>query len=268
MDHESRRLPGLGPLHSFFLRLGRVRGVLLISLVSIGASVLFTLIALYKDGWIVNSHVRNWSLTIAVVIPAIVGTTVGLITMNMLFRLRDAIARIAELASTDALTGLQNRRSFADQAEPLLALARGRGVSVSLVLLDLDHFKQINDQHGHLVGDAVLVQAAQVCRESLRATDLAARYGGEEYVVLLPDCGSDAAAAIAENLRKRIEAARTVLSDGGEVRVTLSAGIATADRLEDLSLAYLLQRADAAMYRAKQSGRNRVHADRAIAVVA
>lgn len=165
------------------------------------------------------------------------------------------IARLNESSNTDFLTGLPNRRCFVDAASKLLPRAAGDGRPVALVLLDLDRFKSINDHHGHDAGDRALVAVAGALKTATRAGDLAARMGGEEFVVLLEGCGEGQALQFAERLREQISCLRVVLADGGMLQLTASLGVAvqcTPDGLPD----DLLRRADAAMYQAKSGGRN------------
>ncbi|MDQ3740891.1 MAG: GGDEF domain-containing protein, partial [Actinomycetota bacterium] len=165
--------------------------------------------------------------------------------------------RIAQQhAATDALTGLANRRSLNDTLTRMLAQAARSGGSLSAVALDLDHFKQINDQNGHARGDAVLAAAATALRTMLRASDFVARSGGEEFVVLLPDTGLDGAMAVAENLRAALLA---MAVPGLDRPVTGSFGVAVHPE-DARDAGELLRRADRALYLAKRNGRNRVEA--------
>jgi diguanylate cyclase (GGDEF)-like protein len=157
----------------------------------------------------------------------------------------------------DALTGLYNRTYFLAQIGALVSRHAALGNGLAILMLDLDHFKRINDRHGHLVGDLILREVAAVIRESTRAEDLVARYGGEEFVVALPVSAPDLATERAERIRSNL-AERRILAVGQELRVTVSIGLAfgAAGRLRhELSL---LEIADQALYQAKADGRNRV----------
>jgi diguanylate cyclase (GGDEF)-like protein len=164
--------------------------------------------------------------------------------------------RLKHLASTDPLTGLTNRRRFMEVSAAAFARAIASGRRASLILFDLDHFKQVNDTQGHGGGDNALEAVAEVCRRLVRDSDLVARIGGEEFAVLLPRSDSEGAALLAERLRREIE---NVAPSGekGPFRVSASFGVAgvlpTDAKLEDA-----MSRADAALYEAKRSGRNRV----------
>jgi two-component system, cell cycle response regulator len=167
---------------------------------------------------------------------------------------------LREQATTDSLTGLANRRTILETLGRELERARRARTSCAVVFVDLDHFKRVNDAHGHAAGDAVLRQAAATMRSTLRPYDLLGRYGGEEFVVVLPGCDVAAARAVAERLRATVSAAPTVV---GEValRVTCSIGIAVGGAAGGADRDRLLSAADAALYRAKQAGRDRVVMD-------
>jgi len=160
-----------------------------------------------------------------------------------------------EEARIDALTQLPNRRAFDEKIDELKSFVERHGQPFALAIFDVDRFKQINDSVGHAAGDAVLAMLGRIMRECRRGTDHVARFGGEEFVLLVPRCHLDQAELIAERYRQRIEAARLKF-DGHDLRVTVSAGIAEF-RAEDSKGAFLA-RADAAMYAAKREGGNRV----------
>jgi diguanylate cyclase (GGDEF)-like protein len=160
------------------------------------------------------------------------------------------------LAQTDALTGLPNRRAALEHLATASAEARQRGKGLAVGFLDIDHFKDINDQHGHDVGDQVLQLFAQTLRQVFRDGDYVARMGGEEFLVVLPGVAPQRAQARIESLRTLLDQVAAELQRPG-LRVTLSAGV-TGLLAEDADTVPLLQRADAAMYAAKRAGRDRV----------
>lgn len=167
---------------------------------------------------------------------------------------------LVRLATTDPLTALSNRRHFNDlaSAERERALRYLRPTSIGIV--DIDHFKYINDGFGHLAGDQVLQVFAQILRDTLRSSDHVCRYGGEEFAFLFPETTLDEAARFGERLRERVAGTPFTLTDGTVIRITLSLGLADASAADSLDAA--LARADGALYEAKQSGRNRVVVDR------
>jgi diguanylate cyclase (GGDEF)-like protein len=172
--------------------------------------------------------------------------------------LEAALAEMQRLATEDGLTGLLNRRAWLEKLEEEIERGRRFGTSLGLILFDLDHFKQINDNRGHAMGDAVLRGVGDLMRTRLRVIDSAGRYGGEEFCVLLP--GSDMAGAltVAESLRAAIEAHRFEL-DGSAVSATASFGVISTGSTA-MTSGSLLKWVDAAMYEAKHAGRNRVQA--------
>ncbi|QSQ23847.1 diguanylate cyclase [Pyxidicoccus parkwayensis] len=167
------------------------------------------------------------------------------------------------LSRTDALTGLFNRRYFEERLNEEFARSRRYGAPLSLVMLDIDHFKRINDTFGHPFGDQVLKAVAQTARTRLREVDLLARYGGEELIALLPETGPEDALKVCERVREAI-ASLGLEPPGGDgtaepVRLTASLGVATVPSADLASAEALLMAADTSLYAAKGAGRNRVH---------
>ncbi len=163
--------------------------------------------------------------------------------------------RLFAAATTDALTGLVNRNQFQALAQSELARQHRNGSEACLVLVDIDHFKRINDSFGHAAGDQVLVRVAQALRQGLRQGDVLARWGGEEFLALLPATAPAAAAALAERLRQAV-AALPVMLDGQTLSITVSLGVAPVGADADLQPA--TAQADRALYASKRAGRNRV----------
>ena len=187
----------------------------------------------------VNTQIRRWRYTC---------------------RLRDSVRQSIALAVTDPLTGLYNRRYMTTHGEALVDEAANRGKALSLLLLDLDYFKKVNDTHGHDVGDRVLKELAQRMKRQVRRLDIVCRVGGEEFVILLPNAEISVAWRIAERLREAI--ASTPFDVGekpGELQLNLttSIGLAGYEKVTD-SLDSILKRADEALYKAKEGGRNKV----------
>ncbi|KCZ51791.1 GGDEF domain-containing protein [Hyphomonas pacifica] len=183
------------------------------------------------------------------------------LTPNQLTSLED-VARVAsdlfelrKLASIDGLTGQMTRRAFEQESRRVLQLSSRHRHNVSIIGLDVDHFKSINDTYGHAAGDEVLKKVAQSCAETLRTSDMLGRLGGEEFAVLLQETDHEGATQVAEKLRMAISLLRFEF-DGKTVGVTASFGI-TSNVHGDYDLSTLMEQADAAMYKAKQTGRNR-----------
>ena len=166
--------------------------------------------------------------------------------------------RLEELATTDSLTRLLNRRAMMERLSAEVDRSRRFKSQVSLLMLDLDYFKSINDQHGHLVGDAILRHVGALLASSIRTVDVVARYGGEEFVVILPETSTEGAFVFAERLRERIRQHRFEIDANRTFHLTCSVGVATFPTPRVTSTDDLFARADEALYRAKSGGRNLV----------
>jgi diguanylate cyclase (GGDEF)-like protein len=169
-------------------------------------------------------------------------------------RLQDTLGQVQALATTDMLTGLLNRRQIEQVMSDEMARAARTGSPLSVAVLDLDHFKRINDLYGHRMGDEVLRRFASLIKAELRALDHSGRWGGEEFLVLMPHVSADQALVALERIRHKLS--ELPMSEHESLRVTLSAGLAVWQVGESLEL--VIDRADAALYEAKHAGRNRV----------
>ena len=189
-----------------------------------------------------------------VLFGALVLLALGLAGVALLLRrMQRQQRKLRELAAVDPLTGIANRRQSFKLAERLLASCQRRGAPFALIMLDLDHFKAVNDRYGHAIGDQLLCHAAQALELAVRRQDVVGRAGGEEFVIFLPDTGLDAAALVAERCRQAIAVEATERN----ISCTASLGLAVASYGLQ-SLDQLMAQADAALYRAKQQGRNQV----------
>lgn len=173
-------------------------------------------------------------------------------------RMREANRRLSFLAHHDPLTGVLNARAFSDQSERLMAVGQRQASPCSLLFVDVDHFKRVNDRYGHAAGDAVLAAVARALAGHLRQSDVLGRVGGEEFAVLLPNTNLDNAMKVAEHLRLGLASLDIAAGSGVVLKVTASLGVATAHLEPDVSLSALRDQADQAMYAAKAAGRNRV----------
>lgn len=166
-------------------------------------------------------------------------------------------AFLYEITTTDMMTKLKLRHFLIDVLQDHMAHARQDRYQLALIMIDIDHFKELNDKYGHICGDIVIGQIAQIFLANIRQTDVAARYGGEEFVLLLPESDANTAAAIAERIRVGVE--NQVFKDGvNNINVTISMGIAQYDSEIDATVPGFISRADAAMYESKHAGRNRI----------
>ncbi len=204
---------------------------------ALGLAVLLTLLYFYLHGF--SARVVD-------------GIRLQLANAALATQLQQALDAMERQAGTDALTGLPNRRSLDTALAAQCALARREGRPCAVLMLDLDHFKAINDTHGHAVGDAVLRAFGRRLQSQLRRSDLCARYGGEEFVVLLAGTPFEPAEEVGERLRASVSAAPLVPG------VTATVSVGTASYRADDDMTSLLARADTALYEAKRSGRNRV----------
>jgi diguanylate cyclase (GGDEF)-like protein len=173
---------------------------------------------------------------------------------------RARAAEFAESAERDPLTGLGNRRHLARRCAELLPAAEREARPLAVAQLDIDHFKLINDRHGHATGDRVLVTLAQLLRDNTRNRDVLVRHGGEEFVLVMPGMSLDGAAEVCERLRDCVASHQWDGADVSNLTITVSIGLAAAPSYE---VGPLLHRADQALYRAKRSGRNRVELEAA-----
>lgn len=239
-------------IRSFFLNQGIGRGTLYLTVGSILISVLITFLIsiLFGD----NPGIHGYSLS--VIIPAIIASTASYITLSLYFELEQSREEIHTLANTDDLTQTFNRRYFFELAERELERSRRNGHSLAIILFDIDDFKHVNDNHGHLAGDFVLQETCQACKAIVRPYDVFARFGGEEFIFLLPDTDEKRARAMAERLRYLISE-QAVTYNEIDIRLTISIGIAIFNPGND-TLDDVISRADSALYQAKYLGKNRL----------
>ncbi|NVN89031.1 MAG: diguanylate cyclase [Desulfuromonadales bacterium] len=202
----------------------------------------------------------NLALYNALIWPTCFIAVFGNLSLDMLYRrLFKYRQRIETLAKIDGLTGITNRSHFIETAPVLLDLCRRHEHPISVFMIDIDHFKQINDLYGHPEGDEVIRLVAEKLQTMLRNTDLLARYGGEEFAVILPETVPQNALTVAESIRRNIEETPVILGANRSIRITVSVGVAGYVSLPDeIGLEELLKQADLHLYEAKQRGRNRV----------
>ena len=175
--------------------------------------------------------------------------------------LQSVIDGLCELSLKDPLTGLSNRRQFRAMQERTIDGVARSGEPALLLMLDIDHFKKVNDTHGHIAGDHVLQAVAQTLAKCVRPMDTLARYGGEEFAVILPNCHTSYGSAVAERIRQTVEALHIDVAPGLRLRVTISVGGAYAPEWIRSTTSLWTERADVQLYRAKTEGRNRVCLD-------
>ena len=171
-------------------------------------------------------------------------------------RLRGRIDELNELVSVDELTGLYNLRYFRNLLQSEMQRCKRSGIPLSLVIVDIDHFKQVNDSHGHESGNIALQEVARLLREGVRGSDIVCRYGGEEFVLVLPETQLPVAIEVAERIRLSIEASVVDLADGTQLDLTASMGAQVFNHTDNMTIENFVDLADRYLYEAKQSGRN------------
>jgi len=181
----------------------------------------------------------------------------GMRILKLEEQLMQAHQQMENLAMRDGLTGLLNRRAIEEYAESEFNITERKERALSIIMIDIDHFKQVNDKFGHKTGDYALQQVAKILKEDLRNYDRVGRWGGEEFILILPDTWVDDAAIVAERIRIEIAETKFLLETGESFSIRISLGVACASS-QVSSLAKLIDSADQAMYQAKQNGRNRV----------
>jgi len=162
------------------------------------------------------------------------------------------------LASTDPLTKLYNRRYFTKTSEHILDIAKRNKTDLSIIMLDIDNFKVINDTYGHIVGKNVIILVAEIMQDCSRKSDIICRFGGEEFIILTPETNIDGAIVISEKIRSEVEKNDIQIKDGTELKFTVSIGVSKVDNELDSNDISIIKRADEALYEAKKSGRNRI----------
>ena len=177
---------------------------------------------------------------------------------ELIFNLKESQKELKLLASTDPMTSLYNRRFFSKVSEHVLNLAKRDKTDVSVIMLDIDKFKDVNDTYGHKVGDDVIIALAKKLQELTRKSDIVCRFGGEEFVILLPETAINGALVLSEKIRLEVEKTVIDLEHDKKLKFTVSIGVSLVDHNEDINIESSIHRADEALYEAKENGRNKV----------
>jgi diguanylate cyclase (GGDEF)-like protein len=233
-------------------KLGLFRSLTLLTALSVSMSVaIVSVVEMFMFG-----RIRPLVLFEASVTPMLIAPPIIFTLLHLTFKLDEAEREFHLLATTDPLTKIYNRRYVLELAEAELLRVRRYGGRFSILLLDIDHFKQINDVYGHFAGDAVLRAASDLFRAQVRPSDTVGRYGGEEFLILLPETNCTEACEVAERFRQNLEET-TLVYDQIRLRITTSIGVAFgSSRTKNLNS--VLATADRVLYQAKHMGRNRV----------
>ncbi|MBV8621059.1 MAG: GGDEF domain-containing protein [Curvibacter sp.] len=237
----------------FIEKLGRSRTVLL---VTVGSTALSFLLALAAYA-VLGVPPAPFSLMLSVLTPLVVAPAISWFLVGLLFKIHQLEKVAKQLATYDSLTDTLNRQAFLQQAESIFLLARRHQTSLALAYLDIDFFKRINDGHGHAAGDLVLQSFARVLRRTVRSSDLVARLGGEEFVLLLPQTDLTGACHLVEQLMAAFRSDAVPGASGTVLHYTVSLGLAALDPETTPDLDAFIQQADAALYQAKRQGRDR-----------
>lgn len=242
-------------MRQLIVKLGHVKSVIVITVFSCFASVSIAQLIAYCYSLVGISIVPN--VTLAALVPAILAPPISWYIIGLLLKIDQLEVEMRDAATFDPLTGLFSRRAFFERAGYALDLASREGFKVSVLLMDLDHFKTINDRFGHTNGDKVLAIIGKAITQIMRKSDVVGRLGGEEFVFLLPDTSQHQAWEFSERLHKVINQTNFDLGEGA-IQVTMSIGIVTLPTNATVNnIEKLLSMADKAMYHAKKNGRDR-----------
>ena len=236
-------------------KIGRLNTVIVITLIAVVASLaatMATVTLLNNQGYALHSEI---AAILAACIPLLIAPPIAWFLVGLLLRIHEVEQEMRSLASYDSLTGLPSRHAFFDNANNYVSLARREQIIFCVMIIDLDHFKSINDRYGHPAGDAVLRGVADVVNSVARSSDIMGRLGGEEFALVLPSTNTLKALEFSERLHHAINQA-VLKYKGSAIRYTASIGLSEFDTDSGDSLDDLLARADLALYQAKQSGRN------------
>lgn len=250
------KLQNDAPLSRLIFRLGMTGTIVLITLLAILLSNLLTCGISMLRGSV--QEYLDYGMVTATLVSTIGVPLFSYFVLFLLFELEKTRKQLEKLSQTDELTGIFNRRHFYALGDAEVAKAHRYRLPLSMLLIDLDHFKRINDRYGHDIGDIALMEVVALCRSTLREADIMARLGGEEFGVLLPMTSGPNAEIVAEKLRHFI-ASHRIFFDGDHFHTTISIGVASLKDTDNLST--LIKQADRNLYAAKNHGRNRVVAE-------
>jgi diguanylate cyclase (GGDEF)-like protein len=240
-------------MNIYCIKKHRVKMFVVGTILSVGSSMGITALILIISG----IPIQKINMIIAVIAPLIITPVIIHVFLKMIYKIHALEQQMRELATKDSMTGLYSRKFFFDSASGLLYLALRNKQPLSVLYIDIDFFKKINDEFGHPCGDMVLSQFGSILLQNVRKSDLAGRIGGEEFCMVLPDTDASGAQIVAEKLRS-LAASTIVTYETSSVQFTISIGIATLSQAYHSSPDKIFSVADKALYSAKQQGRNQV----------
>ena len=238
-------------MKNFIERLGHIKTVLLIVIISITSSLLLYLFISYM----LNLNLTYNTFLIALITPLIISPIISWYLVSFLFHMIELESKMRNLATQDSLTNLLTRQSFLDSILTIYQLAKRNKLNFTILYIDVDNFKSINDTYGHTVGDKVLKSLGKILQQNKRESDLVGRLGGEEFAYALPDADLSGALFFAEKVRKLVE--NDMFENNGiYINYTISIGVSIYHKNNEVALDQLISQADTALYRAKEAGKN------------
>ena len=237
------------------LKLGLPLSVLTITVIATVVSLIATFISMNLAG---NTSILMpfYAYAVATIVPIIISPIIATSLVKLLFQTLELEKKLRELATTDYLTQLLNRREWMIQTSRHVPLAKRNNSNIAILMLDIDNFKSINDTFGHMIGDKVLIAFTQAIQSTCRTSDIIARFGGEEFIILLPDTSEQQALHLADRLQQQIRSLKINI-DVNIITITTSIGISIYDPDKPAKLDTLISQADKALYQAKEQGKNR-----------
>ena len=239
-------------MKQFLTTLGHAKAVIAITLLS---EILVLIVTVSIELLLPNGEIMR-GILVATCVTFIVAPFISWFLVDILIRLHQLEQEMRELATYDELTGLLRRRAFFEQSDHFQKLARRNGSAFCVIMVDIDNFKQVNDQYGHAAGDKLLVSFSNVVRANFRESDLVSRFGGDEFVFFLPDTSLEQALKFTERLRVSLNIANQ--SNGLPIEMTISIGVVTNAAVKTENVDGFINAADKALYRAKECGGNQV----------
>lgn len=242
-------------MNNIFIRLGKAKSCLLIVSISVITSFIFTFSITYYMLYLNYDINLKASMIFSIIVPLVISAPISWYTIGLIIEVHSLKDEIEKLANYDVLTNLLTRRAFILKANACIEVSKRKNEYVSLLIIDLDYFKRINDEYGHPVGDKVLVDFSNILKNNFRKADILCRFGGEEFICLLSNTNEEKATLLVERLFKKVRENRFYIK-GKHIKYTMSIGIKTEKIKNSFSIDTCIQDADKALYIAKNEGRD------------